>query len=175
MVKTGYLMIWVNGGYLMGKACFFIGNRNLYFQEKQLRSLLEREIRKHILEHDVTEFFVGNYGAYDFLVRSVLERIKKEFPQIKAHVVLPYHPYYVKNLNEPKNFDGLIYPEELAKVPRRVAIVRLNHLMVDRADYLIACVKDSTGNSKKLLEYAQKREEKDLIKTLNLADLIEDE
>ncbi len=61
---------------------FFIGNGKLYFQEKQLRSLLETEIRKHILEHDVTEFFVGNYGAYDFLVRSILERIKTEFPQI---------------------------------------------------------------------------------------------
>ena len=97
--------------------------------------------------------------------------MKEEVPHIKAHVVLPYHPYYVKDLKEPKNFDGVIYPEELRKVPKRLAIVKLNHLMVDRVEYLIAYVADTTKNSGRLLEYAQKREGRGLMKTVNLADL----
>ena len=154
----------------MGKTCFFIGNRRLSGQENEIRGLLENEIKRMITDEGVIEFFVGNYGQFDSLVKSVLENMKDTFPQIKAHVVLPYHPYYVKDLREPKNFDGVIYPEELAKVPKRLAIVRLNHLMVDRVDYLIAYVSDTTRNSGKLLEYAQKREERGLIKVVNLAE-----
>lgn len=155
----------------MGKACFFIGNGKLYGKEQEIRPLLEEEIRKYIAEYGVTEFFVGNYGQFDSLVKSVLDRMKEEFSHIKAHVVLPYHPYYVKDLKEPRNFDGVIYPEELTKVPKRLAIVKLNHLMVDRVEYLIAYVSDTTRNSGKLLEYAQKREGRGLMKTVNLADL----
>ena len=158
-------------GRIMGKTCFFIGNRQLNGREKDIKRLLEEEVKRLILNEDVIEFFVGNYGQFDSLVKSVLEKMKDIFPQIKAHMVLPYHPYYVKDLKEPKNFDGVIYPEELNNVPKRLAIVKLNHLMVDRAEYLIAYVEDTTRKSGKLLEYAQKREEKGLIKTVNLAGL----
>ena len=154
----------------MGKMCFFIGNSKLYGREDVIKSVLEEDIGRLITEEAVTEFFVGNYGQFDSLVKSVLENMKNIFPEIKAHIVLPYHPYYVKNLREPKNFDGTIYPEELAKVPKRLAIVRLNHLMVDRVDYLIAYVSDTTRNSGKLLEYAQKREKQGFMKILNLME-----
>ena len=56
------------------------------------------------------------------------------------------------------------YPEKLTNVPKQFMIVSLNHVTVDRVKYLIAYVEDTTRNSGKLLEYAQKRAAKGLMK-----------
>ena len=52
--------------------------------------------------------------------------------------------------------------EGLEKVPMRYAIVQANRYMVQHSDYLIAY--PGMGNSRKIVEYAQGREKKGLIK-----------
>ena len=65
------------------------------------------------------------------------------------------------NAEAPKGF-ALFYPE-IEKVPLPLAIVEVNKQMVKTSDYLIICP-SAVGNNRKLLEFAQKREKKGLIK-----------
>lgn len=72
-------------------------------------------------------------------------------------------------------FQGAYYPEGMEKVPRQYAIVRANKIMVDSTDWLIAYVRHGASNSRKLLEYAQRREKKGPIRIVNLAEESNDE
>ena len=70
----------------------------------------------------------------------------------------------------PAGYDGTYYPDGIEKVPRQYAIVRSNKILVDTSDWLIAYVRHGASNSRKLLEYAQRRERKELIRVINLAE-----
>ena len=51
----------------------------------------------------------------------------------------------------------------MESVPRKVAIVRANRYVVDHVDYLIAYAWHPASNARELLEYAKRREKRDLI------------
>lgn len=61
----------------------------------------------------------------------------------------------------PQGFE--IYYPEIEHVPLPLAIVQANRYMVKNSDYLIISP-SAVGNSRKICEYAQKREKKGLIK-----------
>ena len=72
----------------------------------------------HLIETEgVTSFFVGNQGAFDAAVQSVLRDLQSNYPAITCTVVLAYMP------RQPEN-DGLatMLPEGIEKVPKRFAI-----------------------------------------------------
>ena len=62
------------------------------------------------------------------------------------------------------------YVEGLENTPRRYAIVHTNQIMVDTCDWLVCYVRHGASNSRNLLEHAQRREEKDLIQIINIAE-----
>ena len=62
-----------------------------------------------------------------------------------------------------EGFDGTFYPPGMESVPRKVAIVRANRYVVDHVDYLIAYAWHPASNARELLEYAKRREKRDLI------------
>jgi hypothetical protein len=88
---------------------------------------------------------------------------------MSLNLVLPYHPAEKKTELLP-GYDGSYYPEGLEKVPRRYAIIRANKIMVDSSDWLVCYEKHGASNSRKVLEYAQKRAGKGLIHIENLAE-----
>lgn len=147
------------------KSCFFIGHREA---DEQLLPLLSGTIEKLITEESVTYFYVGGYGGFDRIASTAVKATKKKHPQITLMRVLPYHPAE-RAIDIPYGFDGTHYPEGLENVPKRFAIVRANKIMVDTSDWLIAYVRHGASNSRKLLEYAQRREKKGLIQIINLA------
>ena len=71
--------------------------------------------------------------------------------------------------SSPDGYDDTFYPPDMEKVPRKLAIVRANKYMVDSSDFLIAYVWHPASNARNLLEYAQARERKGLIRIENLA------
>ncbi len=86
-------------------------------------------------------------------------------------LVLPYHPVE-RPIEAPDGYDGTYYPEGLEIVPRQYAIVQANKIMVDTSDWLVAYVRHGASNSKKMLEYAQRRAMKGLIQIENLVETI---
>ena len=140
-----------------GKSCFFIGSRH---SSDDLIEPLKQAIETHITGYGVKTFIVGHYGNFDSMVIGALREAKKQHNDIELYLLAPYA--LNQKTDTPEGFDGTIYPDGLEKVPLRLAIVQANKFMVNNSDYLIA--HQGIGNSRNLVEYAQKREKKGLIK-----------
>lgn len=144
----------------MGSSVFFIGHRET---TSKILPVLENAIETHISEYGATEFIVGSYGGFDRLAASAVITAKKAHPDITLSLLLPYHPAE-RPIKKPEGFDSTYYPPGMESVPRQYAIVRANQYVVDHVDYLIAYVWHSASNARELVEYAQKREQRQLIK-----------
>ena len=149
-----------------GKSCFFIGHREA---DERLLPRLELVIDRLIKEENVRYFYVGGYGGFDRLAAAAVRRMKQKHPDITLMLVLPYHPAE-RPTEAPDAFDGTYHPEGLEYTPRRYAIVRVNRIMVNTCDWLICYVRHGAGNSRKLLEYAQRRAAKGLIQIENIGE-----
>ena len=128
--------------------CIFFGHRDCpQLDTERLRDAVEKLIRE-----GVDTFYVGNNGRFDAAVRSLLKRLKVEYPHIKYWVVLAYLPT--------KKEDGEDYSDTLLpdfeQGPPRFAIDRRNRWLVDRADHVICYVTHSHGAAYKFSRLAQK-------------------
>ena len=148
------------------KSCFFIGHREA---DERLLPRLELVVDRLIREENVRYFYVGGYGGFDRLAAAAVRRMKQKYPDITLMLVLPYHPAE-RPTAAPDGFDGTYHPDGLESTPKRYAIVRANRIMVDACDWLICYVRYGAGNSRKLLEYAQRRSARGLIQIENIGE-----
>ena len=140
------------------KTCFFIGNRHT---PNSIKEKLVEAIETHIVEYGVTNFTVGHYGNFDGMVHSVLREAKKQHTDIKLYLLCPYA--LNQKIDIPESFDGTFYPEGLEKVPLRLVSPQANKYMVQNSNYLITYC-HHVGNTRNIVEYAQKLEKNGLIK-----------
>ena len=148
------------------KSCFFIGHREA---DERLLPRLELVIDRLIQEDRVRYFYVGGYGGFDRVSAAAVKRTKQKYPDITLMLVLPYHPAE-RPTEAPVGFEGTYYPEGLENTPRRFRIVRANQIMVETCDWLVCYVRHGANNSRNLLEYARRREEKGLIQIINIGE-----
>lgn len=141
------------------KSCFFVGHREASIE---ILPALTEAVEQHIVDFGVTEFIVGQYGGFDRMAAKAVITAKELHPEITLSMLIPYHPAE-RPVGLPPGFDNTLYPPGMEKVPRRLAIVRANRYVVDHVDYLIAYVWHPASNARNLLEYAQKREQRNLI------------
>lgn len=149
-----------------GKSCFFIGHREA---DERLLPRLEMVVDRLIQEDGVRYFYVGGYGGFDRLAAAAVRRMKQKYPDITLMLVLPYHPAE-RPTEAPDGFDGTYHPEGLESTPKRYAIVRANKIMVNACDWLVCYVRHGAGNSRKLLEYAGRREKKGFVRIVNICE-----
>ena len=145
--------------------CFFIGHRDT---PSSILPALWETVERHIMEYGVEEFVVGKYGSFDSLATQAVREAKQRHSRIRLTLLLPYYEPH-KTTELPGGFDGSLYPVALEYAPRKIAIVRANQYMVRHSDYLIAYDAGRIGNTRKLVEYARRRESKGLIQVENLA------
>ena len=126
-------------------------------------------IDRLIREENVRYFYVGGYGGFDRLAAAAVRRMKQKHPDITLMLVLPYHPAE-RPTEAPDGFDGTYHPGGLESTPKRYGIVRANKIMVDACDWLVCYVRHGAGNSRKLLEYAQRRAARGLIQIENIGE-----
>lgn len=141
------------------KRCFFIGHRET---GDEILPALTAAVERHITEYGVTEFVVGGYGGFDRMAAKAVIAAKARHRQVTLTLLLPYHPAE-RPVSLPSGFDDTLYPTGMERVPRRLAIVQANRYMVEHSDYLIAYVWHPASNARNLLEYAQKRAQRELI------------
>ena len=141
------------------KSCFFIGHREA---SSEILPVLREVVEQHIVEFGVTEFIVGHYGGFDRMAAKAVIEAKAQHPEITLSMLIPYHPAE-RPVELPPGFDNTFYPPGMDKVPRRLAIVRANRYVVDHVDYLIAYAWHPGSNARELVEYARKREARQLI------------
>lgn len=150
------------------KSCFFIGHREA---DERLLPQLTQTIERLIIEESVSFFYAGQYGGFDRIAATAVKSAKRKHPGVSLILVLSYHPAD-RPVETPIGFDGTYYPEGLEKVPKRYAISRVNRIMIDTSDWLIAYVNHGASNSRSLLEYAKHREKEGRIRIENLAECI---
>lgn len=114
------------------KTCFLIGHRDAPLM---IREKLEKAIAAAITVYGVTEFVVGQYGAFDKMAAACLAEVKKSYPELRLLLLLPYHPAE-RAVVLPAGFDGSIYLPRMEAVLRRLAIVRANEHMAKHCDLL---------------------------------------
>ena len=105
------------------------------------------------MQHGVTEFLVGQYGAFDRMAAKAVIQLKEKYPDVVLTLLLAYHPGE-KKVKLPEGFDGSLYPEGQETVPRRLAIVRANQYAVKHSGYLIAYAWQPGSNARKVVEGA---------------------
>ena len=133
------------------KTCCFFGHREVMHN---IRPKLTAIIEKLITEDGVTEFYLGNQGQFDSMVRSVLKELKVKYPHIRYTVVLAYMPD--EHIKEVYGEDTL-YPDGLETVPRRFAISKRNDWMIQHSGYAVCYVHKITGGAAKFREKAEKK------------------
>ena len=141
------------------RSCFFIGHREA---SSEVLPALTETIEHHIVDQGVTEFIIGNYGGFDHIAAKAVIVAKERYPEITLSLLIPYHPAE-RPMKLTQGFVNTFYPPGMEKVPRKLAIVRANRYMVDHVDYLIAYAWHQASNARDLVEYAKKREQRNLI------------
>ncbi len=152
----------------MGNICFFIGHSDA---PQSIFPALADAVERHITEYGVTDLRVGNYGAFDHIAARAVKAAKAKHPDIALYLVIAYLPGTGgRPLPDMEDYDGSIYPEGLEAVPYRLAIPRLNRMMVREADHVIAYVTHSWGGAARTLEYATVRERRGELTITNLGE-----
>lgn len=80
----------------MRRTCTFFGHHDC---PDSVKPKLRDAIMRMIEERSVECFYVGNQGAFDAMVRSLLKEMSAKYPHIRYSVVLAYMPGK-KNMHE---------------------------------------------------------------------------
>lgn len=146
------------------KICCFAGHSSV-FGKKELPTKLKKEIVNLIENHDVTTFYSGGKGDFDWLCAKNIQELKKEYSSIKSYCILSYMPKEKDEFDSTLEiFDGTIYPD-IENVPPRFAIIKRNEWMIKNSDFMIAYVNYPWGGAYKTLQYAERKKN---IKIINL-------
>lgn len=131
-------------------ACTFFGHHDC---PSSIKSKLRETLIDLIQNQSVDMFYVGNNGAFDRLVRSVLRELVQEYPQINYSVVLERMPGR-QNEDYPEDFSDTMLPEGVEKVPPRFAIVWRNKWLLRQSDYVVTYITHSWGGAAQFAEMA---------------------
>ena len=110
-----------------------------------------------------------SYGNFDGLAGEAIIQLKREYPDVRLFLVLPYHPAD-RPVETPPGYDGTFYPDGMEAISRRYAIAKANRKMIDASDFLIAYVTHTVSHAHELLEYAMRRQRQGLIRVINLGE-----
>lgn len=146
------------------KSCFMFGHSDC---PDSILPKIEQAIEYYYSQHGITDYYIGNRGSFDSLAARAVRNAKQRHPDIRMYLLLAYHPAE-RPVDLWGGFDNSYYPP-IEGTPRPFAIVKANQHMVDVADGIICFVKHF-GNTRNLLDYTQRRQQKDPIPITNLAD-----
>ena len=114
-------------------ACTFFGHHDC---PSSIKPKLREVLIDLIVNQSVDMFYVGNKGAFDRLVRSVLRELSQEHPRLRYAVVLERMPGK-QCAGQPEDYSDTMLPEGIEEVPPRFAIVWRNKWMLRQSDYVV--------------------------------------
>lgn len=134
------------------KTAVFIGSRDCYqLDESKIEQAIVSSIR-----NGIEVFLNGGQGHFDRISAAVVHRLKKQYPQVKNILVIPYHDFKVFN---DSLFDEIIFPFEeqaLSYYTYKGNIPKRNRIMVEWSSVAI-CYVLPAGGAAKTLEYAKQK------------------
>ena len=133
----------------------FVGHSQLY-DTAQLQAQL-RDAIEEIIRHNETTFYCGGYGCFDSICARIVKEMKAAYPKTRSAFVAPYRSEKaLRAARESNLYDEILYAG-VENAPPRLAIIKRNEYMVDRADLILAFVDHAWGGAYRTLSYAKKR------------------
>ena len=150
--------------------CTFAGHRII--NEDVIAPLVNVTITELLQKDTDILFYTGGMGEFDLLCNQTVRIAKRRYPEKRIRLVL-VEPYMKNSINTDKErllslYDDIEVPLELAGCHPKAAIGKRNRILIDRSDYLIACVAHRYGGAYQTLRYAQRRR----IEIVNVAGLL---
>lgn len=128
----------------------FFGHRDA---PKEIEPTLRTTLINLIEQEKAREFYVGNNGNFDAMVRRQLEDLSKAY-EINFTVVLAYLP---EDRREHDDLTNTIYPEGIESAPKRFAISWRDKWMLKQADVVITYVTHPSSGAWKFEKLAVKQ------------------
>ncbi len=149
------------------KRCSFAGHRDVY--DKEVLVKIRNVAEKLIVEDNVTEFLVGNYGRFDRYCATVVQELKKIYKNISLTLVLPF---FINDINEYKNvykdnYDSIVIADIPPNTPKRFSIIKANEYIIGQSDFLICYVEFMYGGAFRTYEFAKRKK----IPVFNIAQI----
>ena len=120
---------------------------------KEIEPTLRATLVDLIENHGATEFYVGNNGNFDTMVRRQFENLSQTYP-ITYNVVLAYLP---TKKSEYDDYTNTILPEGIETIPKRFAISYRNKWMIQQSDVVVTYVTHSFGGAAQFKKMAVKQ------------------
>lgn len=132
-------------------SCTFFGHHDC---PSSIKPKLREVLIDLIENHAVDMFYVGQQGAFDAIVRSVLKELVSEYPHINYAVVLERLP---PNRDEfdTRDYSDTMLPEGIESVHPRFAISWRNKWMIKQSDYVVTYITHSWGGAAQFAEIAE--------------------
>ncbi len=132
--------------------CTFFGHKDT---PKEIEPTLKSTLIDLIENKNVYNFYVGNNGNFDHMVKYTLIKLNKIYP-ISYAVVLAYLPGKKRNPEE-ENPTDTILPDGIETVPRKFTISYRNKWMIEHSDYVVTYVNHTIGGAVRFKELAEKK------------------
>ena len=123
---------------------------------KEIEPTLRATLVDLIENHGATEFYVGNNGNFDTMVRHQLEGLSQSY-SITYNIVLAYIP---TKKSEYDDFTNTLLPEGIETIPKRFAISYRNKWMVEQSDIVITYVARTYGGAWQFKAMAERQGKK---------------
>ena len=134
-------------------ACTFFGHRDC---PSSIKPKLREVLIDLIENHDVDVFYVGQQGAFDRIVRSVLKELVLVYPYIRYAVVLERLPTKHHEFDT-YDYSDTMLPEGIETVYPRYAIPWRNKWMLNHSDYVVTYINHSWGGAFHFVEMAERQ------------------
>lgn len=153
------------------KSCCFTGHRDL---PQNLIPAIKEKLKTQLIkltEEGFTDFYAGGAIGFDTLAALCVLELKKEYPHIRLHIIIPC-------ADQTKSWDEknkLIYQEIrdaadealcLSPVYFNGCMMVRNRYMVDASSVLIAYLTKNSGGSASTVKYAESKK----LHIINIAD-----
>ena len=132
-------------------ACTFFGHRDC---PSSIKPKLREVLIDLIENHAVDMFYVGQQGAFDGIVRSVLKELVSVYPHIRYAVVLERLPSK-RDEFDTHDYSDTMLPEGIESVHPRYAISWCNNWMLRRSDYVVTYITHTWGGAAQFAKKAK--------------------
>ena len=154
----------------MSKICCFTGHRNISsLSSKEVALRLNNKLIELIETENFCDFRAGGAVGFDSIAALTVLELKKSYPHIKLHLMLPckgqerYFSQVEKRIYRYTiaNADSVSYVQEHYS---KEAMFARNRALVDGADLCIACLERLLGGTYQTVNYARKNR----VETINI-------
>lgn len=154
----------------MSRICCFTGHRSvssLPFKEIELR--LRKYLTELIENEDFTEFRAGGATGFDTIAALTVLKLKKQYPHIKLHLILPCkcQDKYFTNIEKSLYQYTINHADSVTYIQNHYtkdALFARNRALVDGADLCVACLERLEGGTYYTVSYARKQR----VKAINI-------